>query len=372
MTNDAAIKNSILIVDDQPENIDFLVGHIGDEFNTTAATSGEKALKMASEHPQPNVILMDVMMPQMDGYETCQRIKSETDTKDIDVIFVSAKDSADGIILGYEAGGSDFLVKPIKPEELIHKINLVIKNKQIQAAIESEKTLAMETAMTAMISGGEQGVLLNFMCKCFEVQTVEDLAREITESCANYDLDVSVQIRAKHQIVNYNKNATMNPLEIEFLTKVKNAGRLREKGEYFVANFGDITLLVKNMPDDEGKRGRLRDHLAILIESAEIRLKALEMACQIAVIAKQSEKNLKAVEVLLNDFNKQFAEAVNDTMVDLEASFLSYGLSEDQELRLLEVAQSGINKSFATMDVGKLIDEKLRNIVTSLEDVLKN
>ena len=126
-----AEKKRILIVDDSADDIHVLMENLKQDYAVLAATCGEKALELAGKTPRPDVILMDVSMPDMDGYETCRSIKQNPETQNIDVIFVSANDTANEKIIGYEAGGSDYLIKPVQPGELLQKIKLVFKNREV-------------------------------------------------------------------------------------------------------------------------------------------------------------------------------------------------------------------------------------------------
>ena len=84
-------KPKVLIVDDTPENIQVLMETLKDQYTIVAAINGEKALKMAMAEPKPDLILLDVMMPGMDGYEVCRRLKADEQVSHIPIIFVTAK-----------------------------------------------------------------------------------------------------------------------------------------------------------------------------------------------------------------------------------------------------------------------------------------
>ena len=127
-------KRKILVVDDSAEDIHFLLENLKHDYAVIAATNGEKALEMASGEASPDVILMDVEMPGMNGYETCRLIKNTDATRNIDVIFVSAHDSTEEKLAGYDAGASDYLIKPVSPAELLNKVKLAIKNREIQSS----------------------------------------------------------------------------------------------------------------------------------------------------------------------------------------------------------------------------------------------
>ncbi|MCK5688202.1 hybrid sensor histidine kinase/response regulator [Myxococcota bacterium] len=107
-------RYKVLIVDDAPENIHLLIGAIKDEYATVAATSGERALQIALKEPRPDIILSDVIMPDMDGYELCRRLKKDSRTRDIPVIFVTALDDHENEEEGLRAGAIDYLIKPFR------------------------------------------------------------------------------------------------------------------------------------------------------------------------------------------------------------------------------------------------------------------
>jgi len=105
-------KPKVLIVDDTPENIQVLMETLKDQYTIVAAINGEKALKMAMAEPRPDLILLDIMMPGMDGYEVCRRLKAEEQVIDIPIIFVTAKTEVEDETLGFELGAMDYITKP--------------------------------------------------------------------------------------------------------------------------------------------------------------------------------------------------------------------------------------------------------------------
>ncbi len=106
---------TILVVDDAPENLQVLNAVLKDHYRVKVATSGERALALAAGGEQPDLILLDVMMPGMDGYEVCCRLKSDPRTRSIPVLFVSARDEEQDEAKGLALGAIDYIVKPIRP-----------------------------------------------------------------------------------------------------------------------------------------------------------------------------------------------------------------------------------------------------------------
>lgn len=107
-------KTVILAVDDTPENLDVLKGILVPTYSVKVATRGAIALKIAKTQ-QPSLILLDIMMPEMDGYEVCRKLKSDPDTAHIPVLFITAMSDTEDEQKGFDAGAVDYLTKPVKP-----------------------------------------------------------------------------------------------------------------------------------------------------------------------------------------------------------------------------------------------------------------
>jgi len=112
----------VLIVDDETVNIDVLVGVFGHRYTTLVAKSGEQALKRLESPPLPDLILLDVVMPGMDGYEVCRRIKANPATQGITVIFITGKSDEQHETRGFEVGAVDYITKPMNPAICIARV----------------------------------------------------------------------------------------------------------------------------------------------------------------------------------------------------------------------------------------------------------
>ena len=108
-------RPTVLIVDDTPANLDLLADVLRPDYRTTVAISGERALKLIADGPVPDLVLLDVMMPGLNGYEVCVRLKADPVTRSIPVIFVTALGDVDDETRGLALGGVDYLTKPLSP-----------------------------------------------------------------------------------------------------------------------------------------------------------------------------------------------------------------------------------------------------------------
>ena len=131
-------KHTVLVVDDATENIDVIVGLLKDQYKVKAAINGMKALKIIEKRP-PDLILLDIMMPEMDGYEVIQTLKAHPLTRDIPVIFLTGKTEASDETKGFELGAVDYISKPFNPA--VVKARVDTQMELIQRRKETERLL---------------------------------------------------------------------------------------------------------------------------------------------------------------------------------------------------------------------------------------
>jgi sigma-B regulation protein RsbU (phosphoserine phosphatase) len=136
----------ILIVDDTPLNIGVISGALKDSYKTKVATNGEKALALASAEEKPDLILLDVMMPGMDGYEVCYRLKADPATSEIPIIFLTGQTSAEDETRGFEVGAVDYVHKPFSPAVIKARVRSHILLREARAQLASQ-LLALNTEL---------------------------------------------------------------------------------------------------------------------------------------------------------------------------------------------------------------------------------
>lgn len=127
--NEALEKPTILVVDDSPDNLSLISGLLKELYKLKVANNGAKAIKIAQAENKPDLILLDVMMPGLSGYDVCQTLKSDPATRDIPIIFLTAMTGADDEKKGFELGGSDYITKPISPPIVLARVKTQLQNK---------------------------------------------------------------------------------------------------------------------------------------------------------------------------------------------------------------------------------------------------
>jgi DNA-binding response OmpR family regulator len=168
MTKQAPHPGMILLVDDHPNNLNMLVDSLSPYgFELSVAPDGETALQQSQEYP-PDLILLDIMMPGMNGFETCARLKEHEKTKDIPVIFMTALSDSDNRVKGFSVGAVDYVTKPLQLEEVVARVSIHLKIRALQIQLEEtisnlrqevgERKLAEEAAREAMVLSDKANV----------------------------------------------------------------------------------------------------------------------------------------------------------------------------------------------------------------------
>ena len=115
-------KPTILVVDDTPENLTMMSFLLKELYKVKVANHGQKALRIAVSEPQPDLILLDIMMPEMDGYEICRQLQQDAQTRNIPIIFLTAKSSVEDEEFGLGLGAVDYITKPISPPVVLARV----------------------------------------------------------------------------------------------------------------------------------------------------------------------------------------------------------------------------------------------------------
>lgn len=143
--NQNKTKQTILVVDDTPTNIDVVKGILSEDYFVQAAINGEMALKIV-EKQKPDLILLDIMMPEMDGYEVCRRLKADEASSGIPIMFFTTKTEAQDEVMGFKLGAVDYVTKPANPNRLKARVRTHIELAQVHQQLMEQNAELVEAA----------------------------------------------------------------------------------------------------------------------------------------------------------------------------------------------------------------------------------
>lgn len=188
--------SSILIVDDDENNI-FLIRCFleKEKFTVFEAASGLKALKLINEGPHPDLIILDIMMPEMDGYEVCQALKAKDATSHIPVIMLTARNTTEDMVKGLNCGASDYITKPVNFEELTARIRTHLRIKQLERELIKKEKLESILQMSVSIRHELNNPLTGVLGMSELLALDEDMPKAKRIEMATVIRDQSIRIR---------------------------------------------------------------------------------------------------------------------------------------------------------------------------------
>jgi len=377
MTN----KIRVLTVDDNKINNTLIYKALTPEYDVEMAESGISALKIL-EQKEFDIVLLDVKMAEMNGYQVCEQIRSQEQTKTLPVLFLSAQNSLEDRLKGYAAGGHDYINKPVMFDELKQKIELAVKQSASVKALNQHAKFATETAMTAMSNNSELGIIVNFMEASFHSDDSRTLLQTLLDSISQYQLVSCLQLRIGDEVIDgCSTGLEPSNLEKTLLSNGKDAERIVTLGKRALYNSPRVSLLIRNMPiEDEGKYGRLADHLATIIVAADSRCAHIELQQQRLNVRNKlldnvldiADEEIIKVQELFNTFQRDATKMMSLLHSDIEESLSDFNLSEDQEDHLYRLLELGKREMSDLSDCGVGVEVGLTKIVTTVKRSIEN
>lgn len=350
----------VFVVDDDPFVLDIIRGILEPDCLVETFESVE-ACAPRLEAAKPDMFLLDVRMPGIDGYAFCRQIKDDPGLRHIPVTFVSGQDTIDARLKGYDAGGEDFIVKPFEAEEVLRKVQVARQIADAKRAIASQLEDSEMLSSLVMANMDEYAILVRFMRELISWNSEQEIANGVLDMLQRYKLDGVVQTRISQRTLTQSPQGANLPLETSVLNHVRGMERIFEFRNRSVHNFDRLTMMINNMPlHDPDYCGRLRDHLCIAAESAEARLKALETeeASQRSQSGIQGAlERVRSMTAELNQAHLRDRATSSELFVRMEQglanSFVHLGMSEDQERHLGDMINGFMKELMDLLDRGE-------------------
>ncbi len=348
-----------------------------DDLSVRTANDGESGIKQAIDQV-PDIILLDVEMPGINGYEVCDRLRNSEATKDVPIVFLSSHSSLRERLQGYEVGADDYLIKPFEAEHLLARINVLIKYYQERLELKQQFELAQKTAIMAMTGSGELGQAMQYLEQSLSYHNVDDLINGLFETTNQFSLNCCIMIVDDGKYSWFSSEGIISPLEKELLEMCDRSVRFLDFGARTIINYPLASLLIKNMPlDDMERYGRMKDLLPILISAINTKINTLktqesltEQSVNLLESFKMIKSNLYHLGTTIVKNRKDSRTIMSSLVEDLNYDLLRMGLEEDQEEFLLNRIDSAIEEAMIQIDAGKEIRDVLTFILNNLRNVM--
>lgn len=352
-------KLKILSVDDEPTNQQVVKEILDDDYEVKLVHTGEECLEKVNEF-SPDLILLDINMPGINGYETCERLKQDANTQLIPVIILSALSTTEEKLKGYEVGAEDYIPKPFGHDDLLNKIKKCLNQNEINRKIvhvekinnekETEELLnelqnSRIIAMDAMRYTGDLGTVVKFYEESAECKDFDQLFSTVFKATRALDINCSMQIRDGCDVFNKSSYGEMSAMEESVINVSKDKGRFFDFKNRTIMNYNNSSILVKNMPlDDDKKYGIMKDILGALGNGAEERVRTIVL--ERAVVSNR----------------EQVISLIQETFKNINTQYL---LRSRAGAELMESMIKDVNKTIESMDLLSYQEEQLDGIMES-------
>jgi len=368
----------ILCVDDEPINITILEEILQDDYDLISVNSGQGCLELVSDH-SPALILLDVSMAEMDGLETCRRLKQDLHSAEIPVIFISALASDQELMAGYEAGGDDYITKPFSGDILQKKIKVVLASQRSKQELKKISDNAVEALMDNLTDIGELALVGRFLRQSTAVNSLQDLATMVFDCLGEFNLDCSLLIVAEAENLFWFSDDIDRPLEKQILESLHGQDRLVSFGTRLAINSDKATILIRNIPQETEKVERLRDNLTILIEGLDTRILGMQAANELqqrrrelADLVELSGQGLKQIDEL-RDLQQARSRHIFSTLgSDMERSIARLDLTQRQHTALMKSVKIAAGRIKSQRHEDEEIDVLSRRIIDRLAEFLQD
>ena len=274
----------LLLVDDVPANLDVLCALLeGADYRISIAPDGAIALRLAAQ-TAPDLILLDVVMPEMNGFEVCRRLKQDPKTEHIPVIFITAENQTEGVVEGFEAGGVDYIAKPFQDAEVLVRVKTHLSLSRLTRELETKST-ALEEKNQSLNEANEALVVAN--------QKIQEVSRYKSEFLARMSHDLRTPMNA---IIGYTRILLRRTREVLEERHYRNLENIEISANHLLNLINDILDLSKI------EAGRME------IQFQDVDLQQLVEECAMALSSLlrdgvQLERQLEDVEPLRTDPN---------------------------------------------------------------------
>lgn len=367
----------LLAVDDSEGNRYLLRSLLEEKYQIYEAESGQKCLDLITE-VSPDLVLLDINMPEMNGYEVCKAIRHKKPTNGLPIIFVSSLDTVEERLKGFEVGADDYITKPFDASVLLEKVAFRLMNREKLIAAETQAQESMKVAMEAMTSSSELGEIIQFVQMVQSLHSNYDVIHAFLDACSRFGLNACASWTDNQGF----KLAGCEPQSIEarlLREYIPGRERINIVGVRCLLVTHDFTALIKNMPvHEEARFGRLKDHLAILQDIAggrieSIRISQLMLSNRETVlreIIELAEKKIKSTSQEIDKFSLSINLTMSTMLQDLETMLFSLGLDEDQEQALINLADQTSNELHKNSNHAKRLDGELGQVLEALYNLL--
>lgn len=305
-----------------------------------------------------DLVILDINLPGLNGYDICQLLKQDLLPAHVPILFTSGLMQDEDILKAFDAGADDYLIKPLRINELQLKIPKLIAQKKEQIESSEQASNAMKMAFDAMKNSSELGSILRFYEVIHQAHDFDSLANLLFDAIKEFDLESTLVLIVQEPALYYRDDKLRSSLEFESILAARDKGRIYSWRKYTFFNYQHFTVLIRNMPiEDEERYGILKDQICLLLNGVDVGITGILLMQEDQKKQKRITATSKVLAQIVLDIeseNVEFSSCFEKILADLEtnmsAEISQFNLLEEEEHLLLSITNEGMRQARALLD----------------------
>ncbi|MFL0795916.1 MAG: response regulator [Cellvibrionaceae bacterium] len=335
-------KLKLLIIEDEMDFVENIIDFFGEDYEIQSSGNGENG-KQKIDQWRPDIILQDLYLPDIKGYDVCRYARDLDFNYRPVVVFISGADSVEEQLATYDAGGDDFLQKPVKLKALALKLEIFSKLYQERMDLMQREANSRDMAFSSMTEASQYGQLLQYFKSLNTASSFNEVGEETVSYLSSLDLESVVELNHLDMGGEFEHFSShpISPMEYNVLNVTRTGERLIHFGTRTVVNGQNCSILVKNMPvGDEVLYGRLADILAALIEALDACVWGLVRMGRLDQVVSTFKSFISGPYREMKSNENLMFDTVDKICSEIQGSFHYLGLEQEQEEFLSNLAAS--------------------------------
>jgi DNA-binding response OmpR family regulator len=320
------------------------------------------------------IVILDINLPGKTGYEICELLKDGFLAENVPVLFTSGLMDNEDLMKAFAAGADDYLIKPIRLNELSIKISKLIEQKQQQFDAVEQSSTAMKIAFDAMKNSSELGAILRFHEEVHQADDFAVLADLSFSALRNFELESTIVFLLNDTPAYFRDDQQKSQLELESMLAARAKGRLFSWKKYSFFSYDLFTVLIRNMPiDDEERYGILKDQVCLLLNGIDARCRSiliaqseLEKQQRIASVNKILANLVMEIEQGNVNLSEKFERIIADMETNIISEITQFSLLEKEETRLLSVVRDSMSAATALFEDSIETEKQRKRVIDML------
>lgn len=321
-------------------------------------------------------VLLLVVLESTEAVYQCEKLRDISDLESASLIIYCPDGIQVDSMTAFNTGVDDIIEASMGEGELKARLQKEVFHKIANEQLKSRLRQANDMAFSAMSDTSDLGANVQFLLHCHECENLDELAQLLFRSLVNYQIHCSLQIRSNFELKNVEENGLAKDLESRLLWELKDDGRYIDFGRRCIINYGCVSLLVKNMPEDEKRYSAVKDNVVSMVQGMDARVhsidggKMLEMEKE--VMQGLGRKMQHVVEQVDEGYQKVMAncaELVESMSARVDEAMMFLDLTEQQEEVFTSIMSDGVTNINTLFNQGVKIDESFRRLIERLNSV---